>query len=127
MVRILIRGGSARTGRIGRHSTAGLAVVPAASLAGAQLDEGVGYGHPQLDSERGIVGRPVGEHGPRAWPGFMMMLCHTANTKPGLSVYSRGVLARHSQAGLYWGRTQLRRHGQLRSCHDRDHLADSGK
>jgi hypothetical protein len=48
---MLICGGSARTGRIGRHSTTGLAVVPAASLVVAQLDEGVGCGHSQLDSE----------------------------------------------------------------------------
>lgn len=48
---MVIRGGSALTGRIGRHSTARLAVVAAASLPLAQLDEGVGRGHPQLGSE----------------------------------------------------------------------------
>lgn len=81
-VRMLVCGRSALTGRIGRHSTTGLAVIPAASLAVAQLDEGVGHSHPQLDSERGIVGGPVGNQGPRAWPrpGFLITLCHTVNT-----------------------------------------------
>jgi hypothetical protein len=45
-VPVVIRGGSARTGRIGRHSTTGLAGVTAACLAVAQLDQGVGHGHP---------------------------------------------------------------------------------
>jgi len=41
VVWVVSRGGSALTGRIGRHSTAGLAVVAAARLLFAQLDEGV--------------------------------------------------------------------------------------
>jgi hypothetical protein len=41
MVMTIISGKAALTGRIGRHSTAGLAVVAAARLAVAQLDEGV--------------------------------------------------------------------------------------
>jgi hypothetical protein len=56
VVRIVVSGKAALTGRIGRHSTAGLAVVAAAGLVGAQLDEGVGDGQPQLRSERGVVG-----------------------------------------------------------------------
>jgi len=54
-VRMVFRGVAALTGRIGRHSTARLAVVAAASLAVAQLDEGVGHSHPQLGSEGGVV------------------------------------------------------------------------
>jgi hypothetical protein len=64
VMRVVIGGGSALTGRIGRHSTAGLAVVAAAALVGAQLDQGVGHGHPQLCGERGLVGGPVGREGP---------------------------------------------------------------
>ena len=66
VMRMVIRGGSALTGRVGRHSTAGLAVVAAASLVFAQLDEGVGRSHPQLGSEWGVVGGPVGKEGPWA-------------------------------------------------------------
>ena len=63
VVRMVFRGGSALTGRVGRHSTAGLAVA-AASLVVAQLDEGVGRSHPQLGSEGGVVGGPVGKKAP---------------------------------------------------------------
>jgi hypothetical protein len=66
LVRMVFGGGSALTGRVGRHSTAGLAVVAAASLLFAQLDEGIGRGHPQLGHEGGVVGAPVGKEGPRA-------------------------------------------------------------
>ena len=62
-VRTVSRGGSALTGRIGRHSTTGLALVAAASLAPAQLDEGVGRSHPQLGGEGGVIGGPVGQEG----------------------------------------------------------------
>jgi hypothetical protein len=41
VVRMVIGGGSALTGRIGRHSTAGLAVVAAATLVSAELDQGI--------------------------------------------------------------------------------------
>jgi hypothetical protein len=82
VMRMVSRGSSALTGRIGRHSTAGLAVVAAASLVLAQLDEGVGRSHPQLGSEGGVVGGPVGEEGPWAWsrPRFLGGLWHNANT-----------------------------------------------
>jgi hypothetical protein len=50
--------------RIGRHSTARLAVVAAASLVLAQLDEGVGHSRPHLGGEGGVVGGPVGQEGP---------------------------------------------------------------
>jgi hypothetical protein len=81
VVRMVFGGGSALTGRVGRHSTAGLAVVAAASLAFAQLDEGIGGSHPQLGREGGVVGGPVGEQGPWTWfrPGFLTGLWHTAN------------------------------------------------
>jgi hypothetical protein len=79
--RMVIRGGPALTGRIGRHSTARLAVVAAAILMVAQLDPGVGRSHPQLGSERGVAGGPVGKQGPRAWmrPMFVLRLWHNAN------------------------------------------------
>jgi hypothetical protein len=82
VMRMVSRGGSALTGRIGRHSTAGLAVVAAASLVLAQLDEGVGRSHPQLGSEGGVVGGPVGKEGPSAWsrPRLLAGLWHNANT-----------------------------------------------
>jgi hypothetical protein len=48
---MIICGGAALTGRIGRHSTAGLAVVAAATLPLTQLDQGVGRSHAQLGSE----------------------------------------------------------------------------
>jgi hypothetical protein len=50
-VGMVIGGGAALTGRIGRHSTAGLAMVAAATLMVAQLDQGVGRSHPQLRCE----------------------------------------------------------------------------
>jgi len=63
VARIIPDGRSALTGRVSRHSTAGLAVVAATSLVMAQLEESVGRGHPQLGSERGVVGDPVGKEG----------------------------------------------------------------
>jgi hypothetical protein len=66
VVRVVFRGGAALTGRVGRHSTAGLAMVAAACLAFTQLHEGVGRRHPQLGREGGVVCGPVGEHGLRA-------------------------------------------------------------
>jgi hypothetical protein len=58
-MRMVTRSGTALTGRIGRHSTAGLAVVAAANLMVTELDEGVGRGHPQLGGERRVVRYPV--------------------------------------------------------------------
>jgi hypothetical protein len=83
VVRMIIRGGSALTGRVGRHSTAGLAVVAAASLASAQLEEGIGRSHPQFRREGRVVGGPVGQQGPRVWsrPGFLTRLCHNATLR----------------------------------------------
>jgi hypothetical protein len=51
--------GTALTGRIGRHSTAGLAVVAAANLMVTELDERVRRGHSQLGGERRVVRHPV--------------------------------------------------------------------
>jgi hypothetical protein len=84
VVRMVICGGPALTGRIGRHSTARLAVVAAATLMLAQLDQGVGRGHPQLGRERGIGGGPVGKQGPMTWmrPRFWHNANSTANTVP---------------------------------------------
>ena len=80
MMRMVLYGGSALTGRGGRHSTAGLAVVAAARLLLAQLDEGVGHGHPQLGREGSVVGGPVGKEGSWAWfrPRFLAGLWHNA-------------------------------------------------
>jgi len=63
LVRMVLGGGSALTGRVGRHSTARLAVVGAARLALAQLDEGIRRSHPQLGSKGGVAGDPVGQQG----------------------------------------------------------------
>jgi hypothetical protein len=82
-VRIVVCGGSALTGRVGRHSTTGLAVVAAATLALAHFNQGIGHGHSQLDPERGVITGPVGEHRPGAGlrPGFLIGLWHNANPK----------------------------------------------
>ena len=79
VVRMIVRGGSALTGRVSRHSTTGFAVVAAASLAFAQLEEGVGRGQPHLGRERGVVGGPFGKDGARVRfrPGFLTGLWHT--------------------------------------------------
>src|SRR6185437_6801099 len=73
-VRMVMCGGSARTGRIGGHSTARLAVVATAALMTAQLDQGIGGSHPYLRRERGVTGGPVGKEGRRAWmrPRFLI-------------------------------------------------------
>src|SRR5262249_62032333 len=65
--RLVVGGGSALTGGVGRHSTAGLAGIAAATLVVAQLGQGVGHGHPQLGSGRGLGAWPVGKEGPGAW------------------------------------------------------------
>ena len=82
VVRMVVRGVAALTGRIGRHSTARLAVVAAASLVVAQLDEGVRHSHPQLGSEGGVVAGPVGKEGSwaRSRPRFLTGLWHNANS-----------------------------------------------
>ena len=81
-VAVIVMMMTARTGRIGRHSTTGLAGVPAARLALAQLDQRVGHSQPQLDAKRRVVGRPVREHRPGTWPrpALLITLCHSANT-----------------------------------------------
>jgi hypothetical protein len=80
VVWVVFGGRTALTGRVGRHSTAGLAVIAAASLALAQLDEGIGRSHPQLRHEGRVVGGPVGHEGPLwSWPGFLIWLGHNAN------------------------------------------------
>jgi len=80
-MRMVFGASSTLTGRIGRHSTTGLAVVATARLTTAQLDERVGRRHPQLGSERGVAARPVGQHirraGHRVW--FLAALWHEAN------------------------------------------------
>jgi hypothetical protein len=61
---------AALTGRLGPHSTAGLAMVAATVLAGADLREVVRDDHPQLRGERRLVGGPVRERGAEAGPGL---------------------------------------------------------
>src|SRR5215472_6283484 len=80
MAVIVVSGRPALTGRISRHSTAGLAAMAAASLAIAQLGVGIRDGHPQLGSERGVAARPVGDEGPRAWPRLVIVLWHDCHT-----------------------------------------------
>ena len=81
VMRMVFGVSSTLTGRISRHSTTGLAVVAAASLATAQFDEGVGRGHPQLGGERGVEAGPVGDHVRRvgSWLGFLAGLWHETN------------------------------------------------
>jgi hypothetical protein len=88
VMRMILGGGSALTGRVGRHSTARLTVVAAARLALAQLDEGVGGSHPQLGSQGGVVGDPVGQQGSWAWsrPRFLTVLWHNANSTTNAAV-----------------------------------------
>lgn len=94
-MRIVASGWAALTGRIWRHSTAGLAVVAAACLVVAQLDERVGDGHPQFRGERGIVCGPVREEGLKAWLRSVMVLCHvTYATAGAASALSPGVWPR---------------------------------
>ena len=59
VMRMLSGIGTALTGRIGRDSTARLAVVAAASLLVTELGKSIGRGHPQLRDEWGVVRHPV--------------------------------------------------------------------
>jgi hypothetical protein len=83
VVRMITGVGTALTGRVGRHSTTGLAVVAAASLLVAEFDKGVGRGHPHLGGQRGVVRHPVGNEGPRVWlqPRFLTWLWHNSNVR----------------------------------------------
>jgi hypothetical protein len=83
VVAIVVSGKAALTGRLGRHSTPGLAVVAAARLVVAQLDEGVGDGHPQFHREGGVVGGPVTEEGLHAGPRFVMVFWHNTYATAG--------------------------------------------
>ena len=60
---VIARRGTALTGRLGRHSTAGLTVVAAAILPFPQLDEIVGHNHAQLRGERRVIGGPIRQGG----------------------------------------------------------------
>jgi hypothetical protein len=82
-VRIVLSG-SALTGRLAPHSTAGLAVMAAALLTVANLEEVVGYDHPKLGAEGRLIGRPVGEHGAKAgfWSTSRIRLSHIAMLLP---------------------------------------------
>jgi hypothetical protein len=77
--------GAALTGRLRRDSTAGLAVVAAAILSRAQLDEVVRQDHSQLRSERRIVRGPVREGGSKAglWSGIRFGHAEEPTTMPG--------------------------------------------
>jgi hypothetical protein len=61
---LLTVGGAALTGRRGRHSTTGLAVIPATVLVLTDLQQVVGYRHPQLRRKGRFVTVPVREGGP---------------------------------------------------------------
>lgn len=63
----LVDVGPALTGRRGRHSTAGLAVVPAAVLPVPNLGEVVLDRHAQLAEERRVVSPEVGDGDFGAW------------------------------------------------------------
>lgn len=67
---VLVAVGLARTGRRGLHSTAGLAVIPAAVLAISDLGQAVLDGHAQLRGERCVVGDPIrpGRSEAGLWP-----------------------------------------------------------
>jgi hypothetical protein len=69
IVRVVTGRVAALTGRLGPHSTAGLAVVAATVLPGADLGEVVRDDHPQLRGERRVVGGPVRERGAEAGLG----------------------------------------------------------
>jgi hypothetical protein len=75
---------AALTGRLGPHSTAGLAVMAAALLMVANLEEVVGYDHPKLGAEGRFICRPVGEHGDKAgfWSTSRIGLSHIARLLP---------------------------------------------
>jgi hypothetical protein len=63
LIRVVMPGRSALTGRRGGHSTAGLPVVSAAVLPLADLDPVVGDRHTDLRGQRCVVDFPVGLQG----------------------------------------------------------------
>jgi hypothetical protein len=56
---VIVDTGVALTGRGRRHSTAGLAVIPAAVLPGTELDQVVLQRHSKFRCERSVIGVPV--------------------------------------------------------------------
>jgi hypothetical protein len=74
IVMVIIGGGTALTGRVRRHSAAGLTVVAAAVLPLANLDQVVRHDHPQLRGKWRVVRAPVGKSCPQAglWSWFMV-------------------------------------------------------
>jgi hypothetical protein len=56
------------TGRLGPHSTAGLAGMSAAILPVPQLGPVIGDSQPELGDQRRLIGGPVGEHCAHAGP-----------------------------------------------------------
>jgi hypothetical protein len=76
VMRVIARRGTALTGRLRRHSTAGLTVVAAAVLSLANLDEVVREHHSQLRRERRIVRGPVRQGGAKARPWSRVRFRH---------------------------------------------------
>ena len=83
IVMVMIGCGTALTGRLRRHSAAGLTVVPAAVLPLADLDQVVGHHHPQLRGKWRVVRAPVGKSRSQAglWSWFMVR--HVAKSRDG--------------------------------------------
>ena len=82
VVVVIIFGEVARTGRRGRHSTTGLAVVSAAILASSELGEIVRESHSEFGREWGVERVPVGSEGCEAWlgPGLWFGHAHDGRT-----------------------------------------------
>jgi hypothetical protein len=59
LVMTIIFGEVARTGRRGRHSTTGLAVVSATVLSSAEFDQVVRENHSEFRRERSVEGAPI--------------------------------------------------------------------
>jgi DNA-3-methyladenine glycosylase I len=85
VVVVIIVGEAARTGRRGRHSTTGLAVVSAAILVISELDQVVGEDHAKLRRERGVEGVPVGSDGCEAGLGPGLWFGHAPDRRAGVT------------------------------------------
>ena len=83
----------ALTGRLGRHSTPGLTVVPAAILPRTQFDEVVGGDHTKLGAEGCLVRRPVGQDGPKAGLRSWLRIGIGHATRIGLGLSARREVA----------------------------------
>ena len=84
-VGVLVGVGSALTGRRGSHSTAGLAVIPAAVLPVPNLGHVVLERHAQLAEERRVVSHEVRDGDSGAWLRSRLgaLLRHDTESKSG--------------------------------------------